>query len=181
MTYQAYLNTIKAKTGKEPQDFIALAAKEGLVKRSDIMAWLKADYGLGHGHANLIAHLIESEGKPKVTADEKIEAHFKGAKAAWRETYEGLLAQVSAFGPDVRVAPTNSYISLLRNDGKFAIVATTAERLDLGLKLKGVTPGGRLEPSGSWNNMVTHRLRVTNPAQIDGEVLGWLKQAYEAA
>lgn len=181
MTYQAYLDNIKAKTGKTPEDFRALAAGKGLAKRADIMAWLKADYGLGHGHANLIAHEIMNAGAPQTTADEKIEAHFKGGKAAWREPYEALVDRASTFGPDVRVAPTNTYISLLRGDGKFALVATTAERLDVGLKLKGVEPVERLEAAGSWNAMVTHRVRVTDAAQIDDELLGWLRKAYEAA
>ena len=41
MTFQAYLDTIKAKTGLTPADFAKLAAKRGLVKRADLMAWLK--------------------------------------------------------------------------------------------------------------------------------------------
>ena len=29
--------------------------------------------------------------------------------------------------------------------------------------------------------MVTHRVRVTGAAEIDAEVLGWLRRAHEAA
>jgi hypothetical protein len=29
--------------------------------------------------------------------------------------------------------------------------------------------------------MVTHRVRISDPKQVDGEVLAWLKRAYEAA
>jgi hypothetical protein len=57
MTYQAYLDSIKAKTGKTPDDFRKLAAEKGLTKSPEIMAWLKSDFGLGHGHANVIAQL----------------------------------------------------------------------------------------------------------------------------
>jgi len=60
-------------------------------------------------------------------------------------------------------------------------VQTTAERLDIGLKLKGVAPAGRLEAAGSWNARVTHRVRITDPKQIDHEVRAWLKQAYDVA
>ena len=59
MTFKAYLDNIQAKTGKSPEDFLALANKEGLVKsgkivakHSELLAWLKSDMGLGHGHAN---------------------------------------------------------------------------------------------------------------------------------
>jgi hypothetical protein len=60
-------------------------------------------------------------------------------------------------------------------------VQVSVERLDIGIKLKGVAPTDRLEAAGSWNAMVTHRVRITDPKQIDKEVLAWLKQAYDAA
>jgi len=43
------------------------------------------------------------------------------------------------------------------------------------------TTSPRVEPSGSWNSMVTHRVRVTDPAQVDAELIGWLRAAYDAA
>lgn len=58
MTFQAYLDNIEAKTGKTPADFKKLAKKKGLlkpgVKAMEIVAWLKKDFGLGHGHAMAI-------------------------------------------------------------------------------------------------------------------------------
>ena len=58
MSFQAYIDNIKAKTGKTPEDFKKLAEKKGLlkpdVKAMEIVAWLKKDYGLGHGHAMAI-------------------------------------------------------------------------------------------------------------------------------
>lgn len=58
---------------------------------------------------------------------------------------------------------------------------STAARLDLGLNLKGVAPQGRLEASGSFNAMCTHRIRLEQDADVDAEVGRWLKQAYDAA
>ena len=181
MTYQAYLDTIKTKTGKTPEDFRVLAAKKGLTQYSQIMAWLKSDYGLGHGHANVIAQLIVHHDEPKVTPDDRVAKQFTGNKEKWRKPYDTLLAKLNKFGTDVTVASTNTYISLLRGGKKFGIVQVTAERLDIGIKLKGVKPTDRLEAAGKWNAMVTHRVRITDPKQIDKEVLAWLKQAYEAA
>ena len=55
MTFQAYLDNIKAKTGKTSADFEKIAKKKGLlepgVKAGQIVAWLKQDFELGHGHA----------------------------------------------------------------------------------------------------------------------------------
>lgn len=58
MSFQAYLDNIKAKTGKTPEQFKKLAEKKGLlkpgVKAGEIVAWLKEDFELGHGHAMAI-------------------------------------------------------------------------------------------------------------------------------
>ena len=63
MSFQAYIDNIKAKTGKTPEDFKALAEKKGFlqkgkfspdVKAGEIVAWLKKDFGLGHGHSMAI-------------------------------------------------------------------------------------------------------------------------------
>ena len=55
------------------------------------------------------------------------------------------------------------------------------ERLDLGLKLKGARAAGRLEEAGSWNAMVTHRVRIKDAAELDASVTDWLRQAYADA
>lgn len=58
MTFQAYLDNIHKKTGKTPEDFHALAQARGLVgsgvTATRLVAWLKEDFGLGHGHAMAI-------------------------------------------------------------------------------------------------------------------------------
>ncbi len=181
MSYQAYLDNILAKTGKTPDDFRTLAAAKGLTQYREVMEWLKAEFGLGHGHANTIAHLIVKPEARNVQPDERVAKLFTGKKAPWREVYDGLLAQLSGLGADVRVAATDSYISLLRGDKKFGIVQPSAERLDIGIKRKGVAADERFAAAGSWNNMVTHRVRITAPHEIDTDVLNWLQQAYDAA
>ena len=93
-----------------------------------------------------------------------------------------LAAKISKFGADVTVGTTSTYISLLRNDKKFGIVMpSSVERLDIGIKFKGVVPTARLGSAGTWHNMVTHRVRITDPEQIDKELYAWLKQAYDIA
>jgi hypothetical protein len=182
MTIQAYLDNIKEKTGNSPDDFRKLAAQKGLTEYRPIMVWLKTEFGLGHGHANLIAQILVNEEKLKASPNDKFASHFVGPKAKWREVVDDLAARVTGFGTDVSLSPNRSYINILRGSGKFSILqVSSADRIDIGIKLKGVSPAGRLEESGSWNNMVTHRVRITDPVQIDSGLLSWLKQAYDAA
>ncbi|MBI2518430.1 MAG: DUF4287 domain-containing protein [Opitutae bacterium] len=68
MSFQAYLDNIQTKTGKSPADFKQLAAKQGYtvkgklradLKVGEVVAWLKKDFGLGHGHAMAIVALLK--------------------------------------------------------------------------------------------------------------------------
>lgn len=181
MSFQAYLDTVKAKTGKTPEDFARLAAEKGLTKHSEIAAWVKQDFGLGHGHAQAIAAALLKSDSRKASGDEKLQKLTSGKKAVWREACDALVASLKAFGPDVEAVANETYVNVNRGQKKFAILhPASAERFDIGIKLKGLEATGRLEAAGSWNAMVTHRVRITDPAQIDAEVLAWLKQAYEA-
>ena len=185
MTFQAYIDTIHEKTGKTPDDFRALAAAKGLagpgVKAGDVLAWLAEDFGLGRGHGMAIYSILKDDAAPRGGAEDRIEKQFTGARAAWRPSFETIVARAKALGGDVTLAPTDSYVSLVRAGRKFAIVAVTAKRLDLGVKLKNDDPGSRFEPAGSWNSMVTHRARVDDPAQLDDELLRWVDAAYREA
>lgn len=118
---------------------------------------------------------------PKASTQEKLAALFSGKKASWREPYDKLVAQIRKFGPDVTIVAGGTYISLLRETKKFGIIQPSAwDRVDIGIKLKGENPIGRFEVAGAWNAMVTHRIRIHDPKQIDVEVLSWLRNAYNA-
>jgi len=63
MSFQAYLDNIKIKTGKNPEDFKKIAEEKGFlengalkptIKAGEIIKWLKEDFQLGHGHAMAI-------------------------------------------------------------------------------------------------------------------------------
>jgi hypothetical protein len=75
LTYKAYIDNIKAKTGKDPEYFQALAIEKGLVEYGELLAWLKSDCGLGHGHANAIILYIQNPelAKKKILEDAKKE------------------------------------------------------------------------------------------------------------
>ncbi len=180
MSYQAYLDNIKEKTGKSPEDFRLLAGQKGLADRAGIMAWLKKEFNVGYGHAHLIAHLILHHGEAEVAPKDRLGKLFSGKKAHWRKAFDGLAGKVIKFGKDVEVKPNETYINLNRNGKKFGILQpSSADRFDIGIKLKGLKPQGRLEAAGSWNSMVTHRVSITEVKQINAEILGWLKEAYE--
>lgn len=182
MSMQAYLDTITTKTGRTPEEIIELAGSEGLlepgVKPQAIVTWLGEEFGLGRGHAMAIVATIRRQTEPRASTDERVDRHFGGRKAAWRPVYDSLVSTVAGFGPDIDVDPGKSYLSLRRAGKKFAIVQVTTNRLDVGIKLKDEPAGDRLEAAGSWNAMVTHRVRLHAPGAVDSELVGWLERAY---
>jgi hypothetical protein len=185
MTLKAYLDNIQVQTGRTPEELRVLAKKKGLleegVKTGKIVAWLKEDFGLGQGHAMAIVLTFKNASLPRMSKNENIAKLFGGARAIWLDPYQALLTKVKEFGSDISENQTDTYISLLRKGKKFGIVQVSSKRLDIGIKLKNKTAEGRFEESGDWNAMVTHRVRISDPKQIDGEVLLWLKQAYDKA
>ncbi len=171
---------LEKQTGKPFAEWVDLARALGLVKHGEVVAMLKSRHGLGHGYANLVAHSAREAAQPAGTTGDPLEAQYQGRESL-RPVYEKIVDLVRQFGPGLEIAPKKAYVSL-RRSRQFALVQpSTRDRMDLGLNLKGMAPGGRLEASGSWNSMVTHRVRLSGPGEVDGEVAAWLKQAWEAA
>ena len=143
---------------------------------------LKAEHGVTHGFANLIAHKsLESDAGSAGSSDDLVAAQYAGAKAGLRPIYDALIAAARKFGQDVEVAPKKTYVSLRRSKQFALIQPSTKDRVDVGINLKGVAPAGRLEASGSFNAMVTHRVRVAEEQGVDQELIRWLQEAYEAS
>lgn len=171
---------LEAKTGKPMAVWVKLVLAEKLTKHGEMVSFLKSKHGMGHGYANLVAHSVAGGGT-LTHGDDPVGAQYEGAKAGLRPIYDAILGAVQKFGSDVEVAPKKANVSLRRSK-QFALVQpSTATRLDLGINLKGVAPSGRLEASGSFNAMVSHRVRLDSVKGVDKELIGWLKQAYDQA
>lgn len=180
---KSMIDNLAAKTGKPLTEWVKVVKKSGLVKHGEIVAMLKRDHGITHGYANLVAHQALGSDAQSVAKDgvDLVTEQYAGPKAALRPIYDLLAKKVQAFGKDVELAPKKAYVSLRRSKQFGLVQPSTATRVDVGLNLKGVPPKGRLEASGSFNAMCTHRVRLESPKDVDAELLGWLKQAYDNA
>lgn len=180
---QSMIAGLQAKTGRSLDEWLAITRPSGLRKHGEIVAMLKREHGLGHGYANLVAHQTLQSDSVSVAQQgvDLVAEQYAGAKAGLRPVYDALAAAVAGFGPDVELSPKKAYVSLRRKKQFGLVQPTTASRVDVGINLKGVPPAGRLEASGSFNAMVTHRVRVAEAKEVDGKLIGWLRQAYEQA
>ena len=167
------------RTGKSFVAWVNIARSLGTDKHSDIVAYLKKEGPMGHGYANAVA--LEARKSAVMVEEDPVDMLYAGDKASLRPMYDAIAAFVGAFGKDVEFAPKKTYISL-RRAKQFALVQpSTATRVDIGINLKGVPPTGKLEASGTWNGMVSHRVRLITMADFNKDVKAWLKQAYDQA
>ena len=172
---------LKAKTGKSLGAWLKLTRASKLEKHGQLVKLLKEEHGVTHGFANLIAHcsLNPTNGQP--SESELVDAQYVGKKADLRPIYEALVELVRGLGKDVELVPKKAYVSLRRKRQFGLIQPSTATRIDLGLNLKGEPATTRLEASGSFNAMVSHRVRIGAPSDLDAELKAWLKKAYAAS
>lgn len=178
---QAMIDNLDAKTGKPLGAWLAIVSGWPQGKHGEIVKRLKTEHGVTHGYANLIAHKALKSSAADADDSDLVAAQYSGKKTGLKPVYDRLVALVEDFGPDVELAPKKAYVSVRRKK-QFAIFQpSTATRLDVGINLKGAEPAGRLEASGPFNAMVSHRVRLETPGDVDGALKDWLKAAYDAA
>ena len=173
------VKNIEAATGQKISEWIRRARASGFGKHGEILQWLKEKHGIGHGYANYIAKAALAP--DDADQESLVAAQYAGKKSALMPVYEAVVKVVKSLGNDVEIAPKKNNVSIRRSKQFALLQPSTADRLDVGLILKGVKPTARLEASGSFNAMFTHRVRVGSKNDIDAELKAWLKQAYTQA
>lgn len=172
---------LEKNTGKSFEAWMAMARKKDFAKHGEIVAWLKTEHALGHGFANMIALRSRESADSPPGSDDRVDAQYTGAKSALKPIYDAVTAAVEKLGGDVEISPKKTCVSYRRNKQFALIQASTATRVDLGINFKSEPTSARLEASGSFNAMVSHRVRLSSLKEVDAEVKAWLKKAYDAA
>ncbi|GAB4559286.1 MAG: hypothetical protein Tsb0020_04970 [Haliangiales bacterium] len=173
------LNNIETATGVKLAAFTKRISDEGLEKHGKIVAFLKATYGLTHGNANLLAHLVRERlaGGP-APADDLLAAQYSGGKAALRPIYEQLAALCQSLGDDVERVVQKTGVSFRRKK-QFALVqAPSSKRIQLGVNLDEDPDDERVVP---MKGMCSHKLNITDLDAIDDSLASVLRAAYKRA
>ena len=174
---QTMINNMPEKTGKSLDEWKSILKTKDFAKHSEAVNFLKKEHSVTHGFANTIVSLSKEE---VTTPQDLVNNQYKD-KENLLPIFEALISIVQDFGKDVRITPKKTEVSLDRKR-KFAVIKpATKSRIDLGLKLKGKPTTERLENSGPFGTMCTHRVRLTDISQIDSELKEWLLEAYQKA
>lgn len=170
------IRVLEKQTGKGLEHWNLRVRKEKFKDEKTMRAWLK-EQGVTGNAENLL--VMERFGYPDfltASADELIEGQYAD-RPHLRPIYEAIINAVMEIGA-VTIQARKTYVSLMTPRRTFARVQpTTKNRVDVGLRMEGQKPGGRLQPSKIHETMKL-QINLTSVEEIDAEVLSWLRRAY---
>jgi hypothetical protein len=168
---------LNERTGEDLESWNKRVLTQGLNDEKSLRAWLTRQGVTGYAQWLLV---MERFGYPEfflASADELVAAQYAD-RPHLRPVFDAVIDAAAGLGV-VTIQTRKTYVSLVTPRRTFARVQpTTRARVDLGLRLEGCAPGGRLQPSRIQETMLL-QISLTTPADVDDEVLAWLQQAYE--
>ena len=169
------------KTGKPLEHWMKIVHASKIEKHKAIIDFLKAEHDFTFGFANFVAHKVRNLDAASLAAEVDLVAlQYKG-KESLLPIYKDLHKAIGKFGNDITITSKKAAVSFIRKKQFALIKPATKTRVDLGLKLKGKENTDRLGSSGPFGAMCTHRVCLASKAEVDEELLAWLKEAYDMA
>ncbi|HEX2442345.1 MAG TPA: DUF5655 domain-containing protein [Vicinamibacterales bacterium] len=172
-----WVRILEKRTGESVGTWNRRVKKDGPADEPRLRAWLSKQGITGYAQTLLV---MERFGYPDfltASADELIDRQYAD-RPALRPIFDAIVDASTKLG-SVVIQARKTYVSLVSPRRTFArVVATTKDRVDLGLRLERQKPHGRLEPSRIHETMKL-QIGLTSRAQVDAEVRRWLRAAYE--
>jgi hypothetical protein len=172
-----WIRVLEKQTGKDLEYWNERIKKKKFTDAQRLKAWLAEQDITGYAEQLL---MMEHFGYPDflvATADELIDGQYKD-RPHLRPIYDAITRLAARIG-DTAIQARKGYVSFVTPRRTFARVqATTKNRIDLGLRLEGQKPGGRLQPSRIHETMKL-QIGLSSPDEVDSEVLAWLRKAYD--
>jgi len=172
-----WIRVLERQTGLGVDEWNRRIARSGLRDESVLRAWLTAEGVTGYARSLLV---MEQFGYPDfllASADQLIDGQYAD-RPHLRAIFDAIIGAVSGLD-GVVIQARKTYVSLVGARRTFGrVVPATQDRVDLGLRLDGKKPGGRLQPSTIHETMKL-KISLTSPAEVDDDVLEWLRKAYE--
>jgi hypothetical protein len=168
---------LNERTGQDLETWNQRIASAGFANEQALRAWLTEQGVTGYAQSLLVMERFGYPGFFLASADELIEGQYAD-RPQLRPIFDAIIDAAARLG-EVVVQMRKTYVSLVTPRRTFARVQpTTKQRVDLGLRLEGLQPGGRLQPSKIHETMPL-QISLTTLDEVDAEVLSWLQQAYD--
>jgi hypothetical protein len=171
------LRNIETRTGKSLVAVRKLIAESSLAKHAEVRTMLMQTLALGYGDANALALAAAKDAAPPVA--DALDAIYPDAKAALRPLHEHVVATIAAWGA-FETAPKKGYVSLRRKKQFAMLGPATRTQIEIGLNVRNLPPASRLKalPPGG---MCQYAVRVAQVGEVDAQLLGWIRAAFDAA
>ncbi len=169
------------RTGEGLDTWNARVREVGFGDEAVLRAWLTEQGVTGYPQMLLVMERFGYPDYLKATADELMDGQYSD-RPHLRPILDTILGLLPSVG-EVEVQARKTYVALISPKRTFAAVQpTTKKRVDLGLRLTAdQQPSGRLVKAPNFGqSSVTHRMGLASADDIDPEVEGWLRKAYEA-
>jgi predicted transport protein len=173
------LRNIEAKTGKSIAALCAEIAASGKSSHGEVRTWVIERFGLGYGDANALAHAAKAPATSENFEGDPLAALYAGKKEHLRSIHDALIAAITRWGP-FEQAPKKAYVALRRKKQFAMLGPKNANAAELGINLKDAIDSSRIvaqKPGG----MCQYAVLLTSAEDIDPEVLGVLRRAFDAA
>jgi hypothetical protein len=183
---QAQIDNIQKKTGRTFEELSAMVTDSGLTQHSRLRNMFMRELNLIYGDANALVHaILQSDGRRAAEAkglngDAVLDEIYSGPKAALRPIHAALMAEIVTFG-EFETLPKKGYVSLRRKKQFAMIGPATNARVEIGINSKDLAADVRLLEQPKGTNVCNFVVRVTDPAQVDATLIGWIRTAFEGA
>jgi hypothetical protein len=164
---------LERQTGAGVGEWSRRIRETGIDSRDSLQTWLKERDINGYAQQLLI---MERFGYPEflvASAEELIDGQYADRPVLRPILDRVLELAIGLAAPgDIEVQARKSYVTLRTRRRKFAVIkATTKKRVDLGLRIGGREPGGRLAPATVLrDDVLTVRIPLGSVDEVDGEV-----------
>lgn len=154
--------------------------RAGFSDEAELRGWLR-DRGVeGYAQGLLVWETFGYPDFLTASAEELIDGQYAD-RPALRPILDAIVAVAPGLG-EVTVQARKGFVTLVSPRRQFAMIrATTRTRVDLGLRIDGERPHGRLEQAKRLgNDTINVRIPLTSVQDVDTEVVTWLQRAYDA-
>jgi hypothetical protein len=168
---------LKERTGEDLATWNRRIKQQRLNDEKSLRAWLSQQGVTGYAQSLLV---MEQFGYPDymlASADDLIDGQYAG-RPHLRRIFNAIIGAAAGLG-EVTIQARKTYVSLVTPRRTFArLQPSTKNRVDLGLRLEGQEPGGRLHPS-KIHESTPLQISFASLDEVDSEALSWLQKAYE--
>jgi hypothetical protein len=177
----AVRESMAGRTGRSLEQWVELVQGSGVdpLDQNAVRRWLKDVHGVKQNSQWTIADAAaRAAGWERPTVEQYVDGQYAGKKAGLRPVFDAVRAAAEALGDDVVLEARGKYYRFLRWRQFAAAAPATAARLDLGLRFVDPPASDRLQPATA-PGQATHKVALTTADDVDDELRGLLRAAYE--